>query len=584
MVLFRQSLLVRTIVSHLVVSMPPAFIVGYLVVNANRQGLIVEAQQVHLAVAARVADAIVGRLDKTASALESAERILDASELPFDDRMTLLRAQVAAQRLSALAIYDDQGERDSILKSTSAAASVPKSLPPTITARARIRRYGLSASTASQDRWPLAIAWRRDDRVLGFIAAEVDVEPLTALSRNFGQRALGPSGRIDVADGQLTPLFSATMTATAGATVHQAPRNPTSTPFNGLLAHGFTPALESIEAGFSQRVQFGGEPFLTAVVSVPELGWLVAVSRPEATALASVRRVKSQVGLLALIAALVAGVAALALARYVTEPILRLADTVRRIAKAGFRGRVDVEASAEVAELKDAFNEALGQLHRYRQSLRSTSQLRLKIARFLPPTALHDVLTTEFRVMEDGRRQPMTLMYFDLVASDRWSSPRKERLVAILCELYEGACGIVEDHGGHIDHFSGDSIIGIFPEGLRPDADRPDAHPTAALRAAVAIIDSARVIIARHSDGDAAQPVSIAIGVASGEAVMGGVEQTREVSVVGELVQTVFQLQQAADPFTAAVSPGTLAAADPEFAEHPYVRPLASASDERSSS
>ena len=320
------------------------------------------------------------------------------------------------------------------------------------------------------------------------------------------------------------------------------------------------PALDAINAGYAMKYESDGQRFLAGVVSVPRLGWMIGVSRPEKVALASVERVKSQVGLLALIAGLLAGIAALWLARYVTQPVLRLTRSVEQVARSGFRGRVDVSKGGELDILQGAFNDALTQLHRYRQSLRSTTQLRLKIARFLPPNALHNVLTTEFRVLQDGRPTPMTVLYLDLVPDESWGDASQTELVAVLCDIYEAACGKVEAHEGLIDHFSGDSVIAIFM------ADEDAVNANRAVSAALSIFDAVDAIMSRHGCA-----VAVAIGVATGEATMGEVEPTREVSVVGELVDLVAELQQAATPGNVRVSPTTHRLLASELAEHDHV-------------
>ena len=554
----KDRLLVRTILTHLIVSMPPALLLGTLIINAHRRGLVHEAQQVHLSAAGRLADRMTARLEASVASLEEAERILDATEVPFEQRKTMLRALVAAGQMATLAVYDGDGKRDTVVRGPAPATAFPEMLPAAVRSRARVERYALGTARAegSARDWPLAIAWRRNDQVFGFLVTTLENGPFLDWAGDLGVNLLGTDGRMDVVDEALEPVLS---TVDGDATV----------PFAALSANGHGPALEAIETGFAQSYDAGGTQYLGAIVSVPALGWLVAASRPEPTALASVGRVRTQVGLLAVGAALLAGLVALWLARHVTSPIVRLAHDVRRVAHDGFRGRVEAASGAEVGLLKDAFNEALWQLHRYRRSLRSTTQLRLKIARFLPPTALHEVLTTEFRVLQGGEKRPMTLVYVDVVSDASLVDAPKAHLVAMLCDVYESACGIVEDHGGRIDHFSGDSVIAIFA------ADDVADHPTAAVQASVSILDAVERVVARHG-----APASVSVGVATGEGVIGRIENTEEVSVVGDLVESVVQLQHAAEGSTILLSSATAAQLSMASTDDPRIRVAESESSE----
>ena len=560
----KDRLLLRAIVSHLAVAMPPAFILGYLVVDANRQNLLTEAQQVHLVTAARAAEAITHHFTSRLTALEEAERILDAAQVPFEQRTVFLRAMIAAGRAEALGIYTADGQRDSIVEpvgqtgETGGSVPLPQELPFVARARARVHRFGIAKQGNT---FVVVVAWRRKDEVFGFLAAPLSLGPLTQLTQTAADELLAPGGRVDIVDGELAPIMS---TTSGPATTTTNGQNPAAvSPFETLGPAGFTPTLDAIRAGYALSYEADDRRYLGAVISVPDLGWLVAASRPENAALGSIERLRSQVGLLAVVSALLAGFVALGLARHITEPIRRLTAAVRQVARNGFRGHVDVSTRSEVRVLQDVFNEVLDQLHRYRRSLRSTTQLRLKIARFLPPTTLHDVLTTEFQVMQGGQRASMSVIYVDLVAGMSLTDVPKEHLVAALCDVYESACGIVDDHGGRIDHFSGDSVIGIFT------ASDHEEHASVAVKTALSIVKAVDSIV---KERETHAPIAMSIGVASGEAVVGRIQETDEVSVVGELVETVIQIQQTASASTVVVSEQTWASLEPELAAQTRVQ------------
>ncbi len=541
-----NQVLFRAILSHLLVAMPPALGLGLLVVDAHREGLVVEAQRVHLSSAARIADMISAAVQARVTSLEETVRVLDAHDVPFEHRRLALRALVAASGIGAVGLYDDEGRRDSVIAVPGEDRDLPDTLPVSPRRRARVARFALTEENDAS--FALVIAWRRDERVLGFLVTPLAPSSIRAAAVSITENILGPEGRVTVVDSRLSPVVSI------------GPSSSSTAPFEGLTTATTAATVDNISAGFSKKYVDQGQPLLAGVVSVPSLGWLVAAARPEAIALSTVVRVRSQVGLLAVLTGFLAGVVALWLARFVTDPIVRLTRSVIDVANRGFRGRATGARGHELILLEDAFNDALHELNRFRRTLRSTTHLRLKIARFLPPTALHDVLTKEFRVLQTGRETTLTLLYLDLQPDESWQDVRKAEMVAVLIDVYEAACALVEEHAGRIDHFSGDSVIALFV------SDEDSHHAEQAVTAALTILDATDAISTRHG-----QTAPVAIGVATGRAVLSEIEGGREVSVVGDLVQTVVDLQQEGPTGMVRVSPETYRLLTSSVAEHPRV-------------
>jgi class 3 adenylate cyclase len=563
----RGHFLHRALLTHLAVALPPAVALGYFVIDANRSGLVEEAQNVHLALATRVDEAIAAELDARVGSLEEAERILDADELPFERRRVLLRAIVAAGRASQIAIYDAEGALDSRVAVESGQDQLPSRLDEETRRRARVERFTPGRLEPGASACPVVVAWRRGDETLGYLAAPLEIKRVEATVRTLRDRFLGVDGEVDVVDGTLTYIASSRPDASGVAS--------TESPFVGFERGSDRPLLGTLEAGVVQRIETERGPVLVAAVSVPKLGWHVGVSRPESAALASLERVRRRVWLLALVAALAAGIVALWLARHVTEPIRRLTSSVRRAARDGFRGSVDTRATAEIAVLRDAFNEALEVVEHHRRASQSTTQLRLRMARFLPPTVLHQLLTKEFRVVENGTEEDVALLYIDLADQDRWNEGSKENLVAVLGELYAAACGALEDAGGRIDHFSGDAIIGIFTASAHADYARNAAM------AAVAVLASADHVFERWTEQGRSTSVTISMGIAVGRAIVGRVDAANEISVVGPLVAEAADLQQVAKPSTAVVNVAAAQRIGADLIAHPrlvHVRSIGPAS------
>ncbi|MEM7677797.1 MAG: hypothetical protein AAF449_17505, partial [Myxococcota bacterium] len=74
-------LLNRAILSHLLVAVPPAAVLGAMVIDINGRTLRQESQQLHLSVASQLKDALAARVNEATLLLGHAERILGLSAL-----------------------------------------------------------------------------------------------------------------------------------------------------------------------------------------------------------------------------------------------------------------------------------------------------------------------------------------------------------------------------------------------------------------------------------------------------------------------------------------------------------------------
>ena len=114
-----------------------------------------------------------------------------------------------------------------------------------------------------------------------------------------------------------------------------------------------------------------------------------------------------------------------------------------------------------------------------------------------------------------------------------------QKTVAVLNHFFGIMGEIVFSHGGIVDKYLGDGFLALFgaPVSGINDAD----HAVAAaleMQAAIASINN-------HFSGELGKPLTIGIGVHTGEAVIGniGFEKKMDYTVIGDSVNVVFRLQ-----------------------------------------
>lgn len=507
----RSRLLYRAILSHLAVAVPPAVGLGLLVVEINRNELLFETQRLHLSVAGRVRDTLEARLEGSIGLLQHAERTLDAETISFEERTTLLRALIAAGEIPFFAVYDTGGRLDSLVQNRD--EDRPADLDPKVQDDAKKNGRALAALRFDEGRARalLVIPWMLEGKLFGYIATDFDLFELQPTIAHLQREILGLGGEIDVFDMQGRYVLSSNP-ARIGR-----PATPDS-PFRKV----------GIETGIASSFRGeAGERRLASVISMPQWGWLISASRETSVAFQSIEQVEQRTFLFSLIAALAAGLMGLFFARRVADPVNHLALMVRRSVRRGFSEAVPVEGTTEVKALAESFNDALVELARYREELRHRSQMQVRLSRYLPPSALHELMSKELAAPDDAVNERVTVLYADIAALADEAPSRQ--LVEALGAFFTQACRAVEMYGGHIDRYSGDAVIGLFPESTVP------APPLAAYLAAEALVKAASAL-----EGS----LQASVGLATGESpILKGDDDPRELTVTGWLVERSAILQ-----------------------------------------
>src|SRR5215471_13715610 len=157
-----------------------------------------------------------------------------------------------------------------------------------------------------------------------------------------------------------------------------------------------------------------------------------------------------------------------------------------------------------------------------------------------------DAQSGEPRVATAERRH-LTVMICDLVGSTALSARLDPEEMRAVMDAYHAACArIVQAYDGFLGDFRGDGILAYFGY---PRAHEDDAERT--VRAGLEIIAA----VARL-DTQAAEPLAVRIGIATGVVVVGE-GALREHAVVGETPNLAARLQALAEPGTIVVAAST---------------------------
>ncbi|WP_437637646.1 adenylate/guanylate cyclase domain-containing protein [Sorangium sp. So ce854] len=303
----------------------------------------------------------------------------------------------------------------------------------------------------------------------------------------------------------------------------------------------------------------GGQRMIGAIETLPDLGWAVAIWRPEPVAFAALdemRRRGVAVGAGALLLALVL---ALFTARHVTRPILRLVAQARLIGARRWRDIAlgDAQQPArrdEIGELTTSLRRMAEDLEQGEADIAREAKLRGDLGRFMDRAVVDAIVRGEHPLALGGKRAAVSVLFADVVGFTPLAESRDpERMVALLNELFSMLTEIVFRHGGTVDKFIGDCVMAVW--------GAPLPQPDHARRALAAAEDMMRFLETANEEWRERYDVEIRLGVGvnSGEAIVGNVgsDKRMEYTVIGDVVNVASRLEAIAAPNQVLVSEAT---------------------------
>jgi adenylate cyclase len=171
---------------------------------------------------------------------------------------------------------------------------------------------------------------------------------------------------------------------------------------------------------------------------------------------------------------------------------------------------------------------------------RETLQLRTTFGRYVSPQILEHVLAHPESVELGGERRDLTILFSDIRGFTSISEAAEpEEVVEMLNEYLTRMVEILLRHGGTLDKFIGDAVMGFWnAPALDPD------HPLHAVDCAIEMIEETTRLRERWvTEGKAA--LRIGIGINTGDAVVGNIGSDRVFgyTVIGDAVNLASRLE-----------------------------------------
>ncbi|MBW2460383.1 MAG: adenylate/guanylate cyclase domain-containing protein [Deltaproteobacteria bacterium] len=527
----------------------PTVAVGIGLIDVNARAVERESRALSIA----VADGVVRTIEEEASRVEAtlalAAHVLSDPEVPPDTRVALTPALVEGDSaIDHLAIYDARGGLIDVARGAGAGVvEVPEQMPAEVhEALGAVDLFvGRAVMAGGEPRVPFAMPIVVDGRRTGYVYTRARLVGVQArVERIHEAQFAGTEGVIYVVDEDLRLL--------AHPDAERAHALPS---FDDReILRGVDPGALSPGVPRTGEVLVEGKEVLGTVVGLEARPWAVVVEVPVAVAYASLVEMRRLVILSTTVAAVLAFAFAFFLARRITAPIGSLVSFAGDLAHRRFDSRIALETGDELEVLAEAMSGAAAALEASEAQIGREAAIRTDLGRYLPEELVEKVVAREQDMALGGARREITVLFADVVAF----TPLTERLgpeevVSLLNELFTVMTELVFRHGGTVDKFVGDCVMAVF--------GAPTAQADHARRALDCAEDMMRWLSTANPGWEEryGATVQLAIGVHSGEAIVGniGSERRMEYTAIGDVVNVAARLEAIARPMQILVSAAT---------------------------
>ncbi|MEZ4427477.1 MAG: adenylate/guanylate cyclase domain-containing protein [Nannocystaceae bacterium] len=204
--------------------------------------------------------------------------------------------------------------------------------------------------------------------------------------------------------------------------------------------------------------------------------------------------------------------------------------------------------------------------HRLAKKIEDEAATRAQFQRLLSPNLVDQIVSGQLKLDQGGSRRDVTMLFADIRGFTSMSERHTpEEMVSTLNEYFEVMVDVLFRHGGTLDKYVGDEIIGLF--------GAPVALPDAPLRSIRCALDMMRALeeFNRLRGARGKEAIKIGIGVNTGPVIAGaiGSTQTLQYTVIGDAVNTAARLCDEAKAGEILVSESTMHLAGPHVLAKP---------------
>jgi adenylate cyclase len=283
-------------------------------------------------------------------------------------------------------------------------------------------------------------------------------------------------------------------------------------------------------------IRLQGDDYVTTYLALPttamesEPVWIV-LQRSLTRELMAARELERVIPFISIAGLAAAILAALGLARSVSQPVQQLAAHTAVIARGDYATRLELDRVDELGDLARSFNAMSA-------GLAERDQVRDLLEKNVSPEVAAQLMREGGSL--GGEEREVTVLFADLRGFTTLSEkvPARE-LVTLLNRYLERMSRAIEAEGGVIDKFIGDEIMALFGAPL-PVADGADR----AIRAALAM-RTALAELNREFAAEGRPELAFGIGINTARVIAGniGSERRRNYSVIGDGVNLAARLQ-----------------------------------------
>lgn len=218
-----------------------------------------------------------------------------------------------------------------------------------------------------------------------------------------------------------------------------------------------------------------------------------------------------------------------------SRPISQLVLATREISKGNYQHKLRLNRKDELGNLAKAFNQM-------NQELWMKSLMQESFGKYVGAHVLDLIMKNPEKTWLKGQTNEATILFADIRGFTKYSeSKAPQEIVDELNAYFEIATRVILKHGGYIDKFIGDAILGVF--GV------PAYHKNHARRAVRAAFDMQQTL--RNTDMKSNVLLSsVGIGLHSGLVVSGNIGSPvkMEYTVIGDCVNLASHISQLAGP------------------------------------